>query len=162
MNNAAIASGLLLAVLACALAFLSRRVAIAGVVTAGIAATAVALTVSSPETDVALTGCWISLIIGALSVFWPKLARRGWLLPVAFSANAGVWAGLVLAADGAAAALVPALLALLIVLPATFSVERGWTIAPRILTSWLLAVALLAGSIPHLIDHPGYVPDHRM
>lgn len=162
MNNAAIASGLLLAVLACALAFLSRRIATASVATAGIFTAAIALTVAPPAIGIALAGCWISLGLGALSVFWPKLARRGWLLPIAFSANSGVWAGLVLADDGGHAALVPALICLTLVVPAAFSVERGWTIAPRIVTSWLLAVALLAGSIPHLIDHPGYVPDHRM
>lgn len=160
MNNAPIAAGLLLAVLACALAFLPRRVAIMGVAVTAIATVATVLALPSPPAEMALAGCWISLIIAALSVYWPKVGRRGRLLPVLFSANAGVWAGLVLAES--TAALPAALSALLVVVPAALCVARGWTIAPRILTSWLLAVALLAGSIPYLIDHPGYVPDHRM
>ena len=63
--------------------------------------------------------------------------------------------------EASAGALLPVIAALLLCLPAQFCVARGWAIAPRVVTSWLLAVALLVGAIPHLIVHPGYVPDHR-
>jgi hypothetical protein len=162
MNNAPIAAGLLLAVLACALAFMPLRISIAGAAVALVATIATLAASPAVPTAIALNGCWVSLIAGALSVYWPRLAQRSKTIPILFSTNAGIWSGLVLAADARGGALIAILASLFLLLPARFCVRRGWTIAPRIVTSWLLAVALLAGSIPHLIDHPGYVPDHRM
>lgn len=162
MNNAPIAASLLLAVLACALAFIPRRIAVAGAAAALVVT--VATLVANPRVPgaIALNGCWVSLLVGALSVYWPGVAQRSKVISILFGANAGIWAGLVLVAEARAGALVPVLASLLLLLPARLCVRRGWTIAPRIVTSWLLAVALLAGAIPHLIEHPGYVPDHRM
>lgn len=79
-----------------------------------------------------------------------------------FCANAGVWAGLVVAIEPVPVALAPVLAVLFIGFPARLCLARGWTIALRVVTSWLLAVAMLVGAIPHLVIHPGYVPDHRV
>ena len=161
MRGAAIAAGLLFACLAFALAFVPRRTAVAAISLSVLMVVAVYFIVAHPPVELAFAGCWISLAIAALSVYWPETAgSRGWLC-VAFAANAGFWAGLVLKTEATAGALLPVIAALLLCLPAQFCVARGWAIAPRVVTSWLLAVALLVGAIPHLIVHPGYVPDHR-
>ncbi len=161
MRGAGIAAGLLLACLAFALAFVPRRTAIAACVTAAAVLVGAYFLVASPFVEVAFAGCWISLAIAALSVYWPETARsRGWLC-LAFGGNVGIWAGLVLKTEAPASALLPVIAVLLLTIPARFCVARGWEIAPRVVTSWLLAVALLVGAIPHLIVHPGYVPDHR-
>lgn len=162
MNNAPVASGLLLAALAFALAFLPRRTAVLGIAIAVGTAVLTAFLPSEGATDFWLAGCWVSLIIAALSVYFPRFAIAHPAVALAFSANAGGWAGMVLASSQSAAQLWAALAALGFVIPAYFCVRRGWTIAPRIVTSWLVAVALLVGSIPHLVEHPGYVADHRM
>ncbi|MEO6153950.1 MAG: hypothetical protein ABIT09_05540 [Croceibacterium sp.] len=160
MRGAGIAAGLLLAALAFALGFVPRRVAIGGIVMAALSTLAVAFTVTPHDVDLTYAGCWLSLILAAVSVYWPRPARRLPWLCLAFSLNAGGWAGLVLASEPAAARPPWSLLALLLVIPATLCVERGWSLAPRVVTSWLLAVALLVGAIPHLVVHPGYVRDH--
>lgn len=162
MTGTAIAAGLLLAVLACALAFLPLRTALAG---AGLATGATligAWTIESVEKDVALAGCWISLAIAALCVYWPRYAQQRIVLVLLFCAVAGFWAGLVLGQPDNGSHATAIVAVLLLTLPAAICVRREWAVAPRILTSWLLAVALLAGTIPYLVDHPGYVPDHRM
>lgn len=162
MTGTAVAAGLLLAVLACALAFLPFRTAVAGAVIAAAATVVAAWTIKPVEEDIALIMCWVSLAIAAFCVFWPRYAQQRIVPVLLFCAMAGSWAGLVLGRpDGVGQAAVVAT-TLLLTFPAAICVKRGWVIAPRILTSWLLAVALLAGTIPHLVDHPGYVPDHRM
>ena len=161
MKGAAIAAGLLLGVLSFALAFAPRRTALiaAGMaVLAAIAAHAVR-GVSGPA---AFMGCWISLGLAALAVYWPRpLAGRRWPT-LALALNAGIWAGLVEASEGLATPLPRALPALLLGLPAAWCIARGWTIVPRVVTSWFLAAAVLTAMIPLLIVHPGYVPDHRL
>lgn len=162
MTGPAIAAGLLLAVLACALGFLPPRTAFAG---AGIAAATTvfaALAIEPVAQDIVLAGCWVSLIIAALSVFWPRYSQERIIPAFLFCAVAGLSAGLVVGQPSGGALPVAIATVLLLALPAAICVRRGWAIAPRILTSWLLAVALLAGTIPYLVDHPGYVPDHRM
>ena len=162
MNNAPVASGLLLAALAFALAFLPLRTAIIGIAIAAGTALLTAFLPAGGATNFWLAGCWVSLIIAALSVYFPRFAIAHPAYALTFSANAGAWAGMVIASSQSATQLWAALAALALIIPAIFCVKRGWTIAPRIVTSWLVAVALLVGSIPHLVEHPGYVADHRM
>lgn len=162
MTGTTIAAGLLLAVLACALAFLPPRTAFAGAGLAAVVTIVAALAIEPVAQDVALAGCWVILAVAALCVFWPRYAQGRTLPVVILCAGAGLWAGLVLGQPEADSHPAAVATVLLLMLPAAFCVRRGWAIAPRILTSWLLAVALLAGTIPYLVDHPGYVPDHRM
>ena len=161
MKGAAIAAGLLLGVLSFALAFLPRQTALIAAAVAALAAVA-AHAVGGVTDTAAFAGCWISLILAALAVYWPQpLAGHRWAT-FALALNAGVWAGLVEASEGLATPLPRALLALLLGLPAAWCIARGWTIVPRVVTSWFLAAALLTATIPMLIVHPGYVPDHRL
>ena len=161
MNGALIAAGLLLAVLAFALAFVPRRTAFAS---AAMATAAAALTMALPTVPAgfAFAACWTSLGLAALSVYWPGLARANPALCMAFSVNAGVWSGALAqtAATGLSALMIVTVV--LLGIPAAWCVDRGWSIVPRVVTSWLLAVAILVGAIPLLVAHPGYVPDHRI
>lgn len=161
MKSSLIAATLLLVVLGFALGSLPRRAALSGV---ALAASMALVGAALPEIDVrlAFAGVWGSLIAAALMVYWPKPIRKWRLLGWALPSVAGLCAGLLAAhsgGPGAAALIVPALFA---ALPAAWCVNRGWSIVPRVVTSWLLAVALLMAAIPYLVDHPGYVADHRI
>lgn len=162
MTGAPVAAGLLLGALGLALGFVPpRRAAIA----AGMAALltlALVVAARGMTPGIALAGCWISLLATCALVFWPAPLARLAGAPVIAGANAGLWAGLVLSNEASSQAVFAAMAALLLAVPAALCVRRGWTVAPRVVASWLLAVALLVGSIPYLVDHPGYVPDHRM
>ncbi|OBX19814.1 hypothetical protein A9995_04445 [Erythrobacter sp. QSSC1-22B] len=163
MAGTDIAAGLLLAVLACALAFLGRRAAFAGAGIAAAGTLTAALFIGPVPADIALAGCWISVAIASLGVFWPRYPQLLVAGSLLFSAFAGLCAGLVLGQPDAGSHPLTVLAILPLVLaPAMLCIGRGWDIAPRILTSWLLSVAMLVGAIPYLVDHPGYVPDHRM
>lgn len=160
MRGAGISAGLLLAALAFALAFLPRRIAAGGALLAGLAALAGTYLPPAANLDLIYAGCWVSLVIAALGVYWPRALQRVPWLAAVLALDCGIWAGLVMASEPAAARPPWSLAALLLVIPASLCIERGWTIAPRVVTSWLLAVALLVGAIPHLVIHPGYVRDH--
>lgn len=161
MKGANLAAGLLFTTLAFALAFLPRRLALAAGGLAIVLMVAIALIVRAPPSAVVFAGCWISLIAIALSVYWPGPAQRNAVLPLVASVAAGTWAGLLLASDERWQALPLAAGMALTAIAATALVKRGWEIALRVATSWLLAVALLVGAMPYLVPHPGYVPDHR-
>jgi hypothetical protein len=156
-----VAAGLLLAVVAFGLAFVGRKIAIAGIAVCVAACIATILIERVPVPAWVFAGCWASLIVTAFQVYFSKgLQRWPWLaLPLA--ANGGVWAALVVATQGAATDVLPILATLIVIIPAGLCVAYGWALAVRVVTSWLLAVALLVGAIPVLVVHPGYVPDHR-
>ena len=156
-----VAAGLLLAVVAFALAFVGRRIAIAGIAICVASCIATILIERVPAPTRVFAGCWVSLIATALPVYFPQALRRWPKLALPFAANAGVWAALVVATQGAAMDVLPILATLLVIIPASLCVARGWPLAVRVVTSWLLAVALLVGAIPYLVVHPGYVADHR-
>lgn len=161
MKGGLIAAGLLLTVLTFALAFVPRKVAVGSAVAAALAAL-VAAGIAAVPPEIAFSGCWASLLIAASSVYWPRIARGSSWLCAAFAANAGLWAGLVVATEEPPLAVVKVLPVLLLGIPAACCVARGWAIAPRIVTSWLVAVAILTGAIPLLVVHPGYKPDHQI
>ena len=160
MSGAATAATLLMVVLAMALAFAPRQVALmAGALAIG-TALAAGLFASAPAW-LAFAGTWASLIVAALQVYWPRLAAsRPWLCGL-FAINAGAWSGLLAVHEPGSGGAPLFLLGLAAWLPAAWCIVQGWTIALRIVTSWLLAVSLLVGSVPWLIHHPGYVADHR-
>ena len=161
MKGAMIAAGLLLAVFSFALAFVPRKVALGAALVCVLTAVAAA-NVGGVPSGVTFTGCWASLALSALSVYWPRTAQNTAWLCLAFAANAGAWAGLVVSTEASGSAVIRVLAVLLLGIPAAWCIDRGWTIAPRIVTSWLLAVAILVGAIPHLVVHPGYEPDHNI
>jgi hypothetical protein len=156
-----VAAGLLLAVVAFALAFVGHRIAIAGIAVCATACIATILIERVPAPTWVFAGCWASLIVTALQVYFSQGLQRWPFLALPLAANGGVWAALVVATEGAATDVLPILATLFVILPAGLCIARGWALAVRVVTSWLLAVALLVGAIPVLVVHPGYVPDHR-
>jgi hypothetical protein len=161
MTGALVAAGLLLAVVAFALAFASSRGMASGAGAAALTCLTMVELVPTQLFQWAFAGCWVSLILTALLVYFPMPQRRfAWVGPL-LGVNGGVWAGTVIATEASLADSLPVVLVLLLCVPARLMVGRGWSLALRIVTSWLLAVALLVGSIPLLVVHPGYVPDHK-
>ncbi len=149
MKSSSVAAGLLLVVLGFALAFLPRRAALAGaVLAAGMSLVGAAL--PGIDARLALAGVWVSLIIASLIVYWPKLVRKWPLLGFALPPLAGLCSGLLAGRDGglAAALILPLLL---VSVPAVWCIQRGWTLVPRVVTSWLLTVALLMAALIGLL-----------
>lgn len=156
-----VAAGLLLGVIAFALAFVGRRFAIAGIAVCILTGVAVILLTNAPMPAWVFAGCWSSLIVTAILVYFPAALHRWPALALPLAANGGAWAVLVVAVQAPAADALPIFATLTLIIPAGLCVARGWALAVRVVTSWLLAVALLVGAIPYLVVHPGYVADHR-
>jgi hypothetical protein len=79
---------------------------------------------------------------------------------VALSTHAGLWAGAVVGLTGSSPDLLKALPAALIVAPAAWLVSRRASIAVKVASSWLIAIAMLAAPLPFLAVTPGFLPDH--
>ena len=100
--------------------------------------------------------CWIVIVACGAGVHLPNNLR----VPVAIALAAGATGGAVGGAANAQAMV--ALLAL--IATATSLTSRAAAhrvpLAPRIVSSWLIAVALLAATLQMLPVTPGYLPDH--
>lgn len=154
----ALPPALLAAALAFALAFATWR--IIGLALAMFAVTAVAVSLSPiGETSRALVfvGLWASIIVTAAAVHLsrPAPAWRSLVLAV----NAGAWAGATLSVAGTPGDLPRAMPVALLALPAAWLVGRGGGLAVKVVASWLIAVAILAATLP-MIATPGFAPDH--
>ena len=159
MRGGALPPALLAAALGFALAFAPRRAIAPGVAVFVGGAAAFSLARIDPAwTDAIFYGCWASVILTALSVHLPKTLelRAGVLL----AANAGLWAGAVIAAAGTPFDLAKALPWVLLCLPARLLVSRRMGIAIKVVASWLVAVSVLGAALPTLTPTPGYVGDH--
>jgi hypothetical protein len=101
---------------------------------------------------------WVSVIVTAASV---HIARglKPWAA-VALSINAAVWASAVASVSGSRPDLLKALPCLLIALPARWVVSRRASIPVKVISSWVIAVAILAAALQLLPVTPGYLPDH--
>jgi hypothetical protein len=103
-------------------------------------------------------GFWISVIATAVSVHLARgLSRRAVL---ALSFNAGVWGSIVVSLSGSRLDLLKALPCVLILLPAAWVVGRYTSIPVKVVSSWVIAVAVLAAALQLLPVTPGYLPDH--
>jgi len=103
-------------------------------------------------------GCWISVIATAASVHLVRgLSGR---VALALSVNAGVWASAVVSLSGSRFDLLRALPCVLILLPASWFVVRHAPIPVKVVSSWVIAVAVLAATLQFLPVTPGYLPDH--
>jgi hypothetical protein len=103
-------------------------------------------------------GCWASVAATAATVHLPRgLSPRG---AFALSLNAGFWSGAVVALAGSRLDLLKALLCVLVLLPAALVVSWRAPIAVKVVSSWLIAVAVLAATLQFLPVIPGYMPDH--
>jgi hypothetical protein len=109
--------------------------------------------------DAAILACWAAIVVLAVRTYWPSPMVR--LNNLVIAAAAGVVSGTAIAASASPSTLWQPLLTSLIIVPATLAVERGYAVAPRVVASWLVAVAVLAALLPYIVAHPGYVADHR-
>ena len=158
MRGGALPPALLCAALGFALAFGPRRIlapALLLMVAAAIAASFLPTPVSWQ--DGVFLGCWVSVVLAALSVHLPR--GVGPRLALALALNSGFWAGSVIAAAGSRLDLLKSLPVALICLPGTWLVSTRKGLAIKVAASWLIAVSILAAALP-LTPTPGYKPDH--
>ncbi len=159
MRGGALPPALMSTALGFALAFAPRRTIPSSVVAFIVVAAAVSmLKTPSRWTDAIFYGCWISVILTALLVHLRKPMTLVATLPIA--ANAGLWAGGVIAAAGVPIDLLKALPWVLICVPASWLITRRLGVAIKVVASWLVAVSVLAAALPTLTPTPGYVGDH--
>jgi hypothetical protein len=76
------------------------------------------------------------------------------------SLNAGAWAGAAIRLSGSWVDLSIALPCALLVFPAAWAVGRYASIPVKVVSSWVIAVAVLAATLQFLAVTPGYLPDH--
>ena len=158
MRGGALPAGLLCAAFGLLLAFAPRRSIVPALLLLATTATIISLIpVKDAWGEAAFLGCWASVIVFAAALHLPGGAP--FWLTLAFALDAGLWAGAVIVRRGAQGDLLRALPPVLICLPARFAAAHGWSIAVKVVSSWLVAVALLAALLPTALT-PGYVPDH--
>jgi hypothetical protein len=128
------------------------------------------------STDNVFLACWFTVIANAASIHAASAERvvRGVgvvcavgvagkaapAIALALSINTGLWAGAVIAVAGAESDLLRAALWLLLVLPAAAVVRSPAAVTVKVLSSWLVAVALLEVVLHYLPVTPGYAADH--
>lgn len=158
MRGGALPPALLCAAFGLALAFAPRRIApyaLAILILAALAASF--LIFPSSWQDGVFLGCWISVVLIALSVHVPR--GIGPRLTLILALDCGFWVGAVIAAAGAKTDLLKALPLALLCLPGAWFVSTKRGIAIKVATSWLIAIAILSAALP-LVPTPGYKPDH--
>ena len=158
MRGGALPPALLCAALAFALALAPRRALLPGLAILVVGAVAASLLpLEGVDPDYVFAGCWISVILTAAAVHLPR--GVGAKLALGLAANAGLWAGAVVAAAGMTRDLLPALPVVLLTLPAAWLVTHRGALAIKVVSSWLVAVAILAAALP-MVETPGYAQDH--
>jgi hypothetical protein len=117
-----------------------------------------ALPIPGEWLDGVFLGCWASVAATAAAVHLPRgLTARG---AVVLSVNAGFWSGAELALTGSRLDMAKALVCVLVLFPAGSTVEWRAPIIVKVVSSWLIAVAILAATLQFLPVTPGYLPDH--
>ena len=160
MRGGALPAAMAIAGLALMLGFATRRTIAAALVLAGAClATASFAPVPDLWVEAIFLGCWASVAVSALCTYLPRPVAPS--VACLLASFAGMSAGLAIAAEGRPTDVALPILAALLVVPAQLAVAKGYAVAPRIVASWLIAVAVLAAILPHVVTHPGYVPDHR-
>lgn len=159
MRGGALPPAILCAALGLALACGETKVPRLGVITAAIAALGAAgVRLPAGWTDAVFLGCWSSTALNSVRVHlvgpWGRTAT------LLLCANTGIWAGAVISVAGRKTDLLWALPCMLTLLPASWAVRRGGSIAVKVVSSWLVAIAILAATLQFLPVTPGYLPDH--
>lgn len=159
MRGGALPPALLCAALGLALGFAPRRgLALNLALLALVAFGASWLKPPAAWTDAVFMACWVSVVLAAASVHLPGgVGRR---LGLVLSINTGLWSGLVVAVAGTRTDLLKSLPWALLCLPSAWMVARRWGIVVKVVSSWLIAIALLAAFLPVTTPTPGYAPDH--
>jgi len=159
MRGGALPPALLCAALGLALAFAPRRTWMPSLAALAATAAVVALmSIPAGWREIAFLGCWISVIACAASVHLPHALRMR--AAIALSLNSGLWSGATIAVAGSHIDLLKALPCALVLLPASWLVDRRVPIAIKVVSSWLIAIAVLAATLQFLSVTPGYLPDH--
>ena len=158
MRGGAVPPALLFAALACLLAFSPRAVRLPAMIAAMITALVVAQVPIAPRAiEIVFLGCWASTVATAAMVHFRQCVRGP--VPVLLGLNAGSWAGATVAVAGTTLDLAKASPWLALVLPGAWLVATQRGVAVKVVSSWLIAIALLAAVLP-IVPTPGYVPDH--
>lgn len=158
MRGGALPPALLCFAVGLMLAFIPRRwIAPCLVALVGAALAISLIGVPARLEDVAFAGCWISLVLTALTLHWP--GGPGPRTSAILCMNAGLWAGAVVAVAGRPWDLAVATSAVLVFWPAMVLLRTPARLGVKIVASWLVAVAILAAALP-LTTTPGYKPDH--
>jgi len=103
-------------------------------------------------------GCWVSVVATAATTYLTR--GVGLLGALALALNAGVWSGMVVVLGGTRLDLLEALPCVLVFWPAAWIVGLRAPIIVRVVSSWLIAIAVLAATLQCLPVIPGYLPDH--
>jgi len=108
--------------------------------------------------DAGHLACWISIVAcGAVAYAPYGVSAR---FAIALAAGAGVSAGAVGTRADAPALVVLVPLVAAVTMCAARAAARHVPLAPKVVASWLIAVALLATLLQMLPVTPGYLPDH--
>jgi hypothetical protein len=102
--------------------------------------------------------CWVMIVACGAGVHLPNVVRAR--VTIVLAVAAGATGGAV--ADAANAHATLALLPLIAtaISLASRAAARRVPLAPKVASSWLIAVALLAATLQMLPITPGYLPDH--
>jgi hypothetical protein len=160
MRDSMVPAALVFAALALMLGFTPRKLAAAATALAILAAVlASRLQWQSAYGDAAVLACSVVVAILAVRTYWPRPTDAAAVLFLA--ALAGVVSGISIALAATPANLWQPILPSVLLVPAWLAVRHGYAVAPRVVMSWLLAVAVLAAILPYVVSHPGYVADHH-
>jgi hypothetical protein len=158
MRGGALPAALIFAALSFALSFAPRQVrAPALLVAATVALAATQLSLDASREEAVYFTCWASVILAAASVHLRAGLPERAALTLALIC--GLAAGAVISLVGSLQNLVAAFPAALVIVPASWLVATGRGIAVKVVSSWLIAIAMLAAALP-LTPTPGYEPDH--
>jgi len=89
---------------------------------------------------------------------WGVAAVGAWFLVIAITA--AIQSGTVIGLAGSSTGLLAALPCLLIFVAAAWLMKSDRSIVIKIVASWMIAIAVLAATLPFLSVTPGYLPDH--
>jgi hypothetical protein len=153
---------LLFAALACALAFALAGRRWPAQFTILLAALATALAAAQLPLPVkwiegVFLGLWASTVVTAALVHFPR--RLGGAAPLVLAINAGLWAGAATAIAGSTRDIATAAPWLALAVPGAWLVATKRGVAVKVVSSWLIAIAVLAAVLP-IVPTPGYAPDH--
>lgn len=101
--------------------------------------------------------CWATVVAVAASVHLPQ--RVALWLALVLAVVSGIAAGTVTAVAGHTRDVVTAAAGLALILPGAWLVGTRRQIAIKVVSSWVIAIAVLSAALP-LTPTPGYVPDH--
>lgn len=159
MRGGALPPVLICAALGIALAFAPRSTWGGCITALALTAACVAVAVIPQAwADYVFLGCWMSVTASAAAAHVPGgLGSRGALT---LSLNAGLWSGAEVALSGSRFELLKGLPCVLVILPAALIIRLRAPIVLKVLSSWLIAVAVLGAALQSLPVTPGYMPDH--